>query len=145
LKQELLIAQRIFSTKGIGGLYRGMTANCLASFVSMPIWFVGNELLLDWRATQKKCQRGELSFAEKVAAGAIAGTVSWVPCYPFDKMKAQWQTTTSTEPFRILMGRKLREQGYWRFMYGGFSATLLRSIPQCGMTMAMYDWAVNTL
>lgn len=149
LSHELGIARRILATKGVGGLWRGASLCAAGGMLSMPVWFVGNEALLRWRAEQRGVVVADVPFWERVLCGAASGTASWVPCYPFDKMKTIWQTQGRRHP-RASMGALLRAQlrrngGSWsRLLYGGFGATALRGIPQCGVTMAVYDWVATS-
>jgi len=147
LQQELLIARKVIARNGVQGLFRGCWLVCLGGLVSMPVWFCGNDLLLQWRARQLGLSsREDVSFADKIVCGAVAGTISWVPAYPLDKMKTQWVTnSSSTLSFSSMVRVAIAQQGLYKYCFGGLGATCLRSLTQCGATMAVYDWGMRTL
>lgn len=64
--------------------------------------------------------------------------LSWVPAYPWDKLKTLWQTRRDEDSLSRLVRSKLRVEGLG-FFYRGFSATLVRAVPQTGVTLATYD------
>ena len=64
---------------------------------------------------------------------------------PWDKMKTLWQTHPQHGDSLLHFVRsKLRQEGL-AFLYRGFGATLVRAVPQTGMTIAMYDVARRAL
>ena len=135
---------RIVSTGGALSLFRGCALHCTAGLLSMPVWFVSNELMLRQRASRWR-GRDRVPWREKLLCGAVGGVLSWVPAYPWDKMKTLWQTSPGgSDSMLSFMRNKLRQEGAG-FLYRGFSATLVRAFPQTGMTIAMYDLARGRL
>lgn len=138
LQQELRTLRTIVASGGAGNLFRGVGWMGAAGLLSMPVWFVTNEFVMQKRADA--CGgREKVPFVEKLICGAVCGSISWVPAYPFDKLKTLWQTHGGDRPLAFLLG-KVRQEGLG-FFYKGVGATLIRGLPQCGMTMAMYDVA----
>ena len=83
------------------------------------------------------------SLCRVLLAGAlqysIARHVHWIPSYPCDKMKTLWQTYGGSMSLTSFARAKIQQEG-WAFLFRGFGATLVRAVPQCGVTMAVYDF-----
>ena len=118
--------------------------HAIGGMTGMPVWFVSNELMLRQRTACRGGARDQVPLWEKLVCGATGGALSWIPAYPADKIKTLWQThqgqDARAESVFQFVRCKLRREGI-AFLYRGFGATLVRAIPQTGMTIAMYDVA----
>jgi len=140
LTQEISLLRNFL---GSNQLMRGMSMHCLAGLSSMPVWFVTNEFLIRQRAAAGQTSRHNLPFGELLVIGGISGTISWVPAYPFDKLKTLWQTHQGTSLVQMIH-LKIQAEGVW-FLYRGITPTLARAFPQCSATMACYQFASQYL
>lgn len=143
LVAEWRMLRRIVSSGGMASLFVGCTMNCVASLFSMPVWFVTNELMLRQRASFWQ-GREHIPSHEKICCGALGGVLSWIPAYPFDKLKTLWQThhqsgvLHANDSLLRFMRDKLRKEGA-SFVFRGLSATVVRAVPQTGMTIFVYN------
>jgi len=145
LGQELRIARGILAAHGPRRLFRGLVPMAAAGSLSMPVWFVSNDLLLRRRARAYGGRRAAVPFHEKLLCGAVCGSLSWVPAYPLDKLKTLWQTSPEAPSLRRMAAEKAAREGWRSLCYRGLGATLARGFPQCGITMAMYELASSRL
>jgi hypothetical protein len=136
---EYQLARTIFRESGFAGLYRGLALMAPGCIGSMGIWFGTNSLL-------KKSWLGDeqATFVQSFLCGSLSGAISWVYCYPFDKLKTIWQCEPNAQDAVKLLGGRLRAEGP-SFLYRGLGPTIVRSLPQCGATMAAYDYAARVL
>jgi len=151
LRREVSIARELAAGGGLGAarrLYRGLGANLCLSPQSMALWFTTNEALLRKlrrrRGTSGSVDAGSapVPFVARLAVGSLSGALSWAVLYPFDVLKTHRQSAPlgceRPTPYRQVATELVRVDGV-RALYRGFGATLLRSLPQCGFTMAVYD------
>jgi hypothetical protein len=86
----------------------------------------------------------QATLLQLILCGSASGALSWVYCYPFDKLKTIWQCEPNARSALKLLGGRLKDEGP-AFLYRGLVPTIVRSIPQCGATMAGYDMAARVL
>lgn len=79
----------------------------------------------------------KIPFFERVLVGGLAGSLSWALCYPFDKIKTQYQTQRDVVSYKDIIGPMYRKHGL-KYFTSGMTATIVRGFPQCGITMSVY-------
>ena len=127
-------------TRGVGGLYRGISSPLLGSMAENAVLFLSYGELK--RALGEVPGPGgtELSLFQLSLAGAGAGVPAAFVLTPFELVKCRLQVQNSTATgtvggFRAYRGpldvvlRTLREEGLVRGLYRGNASTLLREVP----------------
>lgn len=138
MRVEFDLLKEVLRTRGMSGLFRGMTATLVTSVPSTAGWLVMNESLLQAVYKHYGCRS---SFLVTMLVGALSGSVSWLMAYPFDVIKAMRMTAPEGQydSYRCLLRDQVRANKGYGFLWRGFNVTILRSMPQLGITMAVYD------
>ncbi|KXL41466.1 hypothetical protein M433DRAFT_158843 [Acidomyces richmondensis BFW] len=132
---------------GLVGLYKGATACLLRDVPFSAIYFPAySHLKKDFfgESAHKK-----LGILQLLTAGAIAGMPAAYLTTPCDVIKTRLQVEarkgdTSYSGVRDAAQKVWREEGFRAFFKGG-PARILRSSPQFGFTLAMYEVLQNLL
>ena len=140
---EMAVAARIWRTEGLAGLYRGTLINATLCPPAIAVWFGTSEYLLrraDERAVAgANPAAGRKSMAVQLACGGVGGILAWIVNYPSDRAKTAVQVASALRPDASsleLLRPYLREEGL-RFFVRGMPATLMRALPQCGVTICV--------
>jgi solute carrier family 25 carnitine/acylcarnitine transporter 20/29 len=109
-------------------MYRGLTGTFLRETPGFAIYFTVYEQL-------KKLfyGKGKIELFASFIFGAIAGTISWVPIYPQDRIKTRMQSKN------IGFLKALEEIKSSGEMYRGFRYALMRAIPLHAGAFFMFE------
>ena len=147
---EMAAARHIWHTEGLAGFYRGTMINATLCPPAIAVWFGTNELLLR-RADELACSgelpAGRSNLLVQMVCGGVGGLLAWALNYPSDRAKACIQVASIRQPGASsmeLLHPYLKEEGA-RFFVRGISATLLRALPQCGITICVQARASQLL
>ena len=81
-----------------------------------------------------------LTVAERLAAGSLAGAVSTAACYPLDTLKSQMAVRGGLRGSALAAAAQMfREQGGARAFYKGLGPTLVADIIGTGLGFTLYD------
>ena len=79
-------------------------------------------------------------------AGGIAGSITWVAVYPVDVIKTHIQTAPLDTPGSELrvwtIGTRLAQEHGWRFLFRGFTVTVLRAFPVNATLFPIYEYTL---
>lgn len=124
------LAVHIFRTRGIRGLYRGLSANLLTA-PATGCYFVSYEYLT--RAlTPAGTLRDDVGSLPVLVAGGIAGTIWWLVGLPADVLASRiWTAPEGKYPrgVRDALRDLLRNEGVFA-LYKGIVPALLRAAPE---------------
>ncbi|KAG0251896.1 hypothetical protein DFQ27_008440 [Actinomortierella ambigua] len=133
---------RTFQAQGMRGLYRGMSITLLRdvpSYFSYFVTYEGTKRLL--AHTNHQGRVDQLSSAELLLAGGIAGFGAWIPCYPQDVIKSRMQSSTqyrsTLDCFRALRAEAAATS--WRVWFKGFGPTMARAFPANAATFFFFE------
>ena len=132
---------------GLVGLYKGASACLLRDVPFSAIYFpTYNHLKRDYFG---ESQTKSLGILQLLTAGAIAGMPAAYLTTPCDVIKTRLQVEarkgdTSYTSLRHCAKTVYQEEGFKAFFKGG-PARILRSSPQFGFTLAMYEVLQNWL
>lgn len=117
------IASQIIRTRGIFGLYSGLTANLIGITPEKAIKLVANDGLREIFAEYSGFSTNNLPNIYGALAGGGAGLAQFIVTCPMEIVKIKMQLPDSKKLFEVA-----QELGF-RGMYRGGAATLLRDIP----------------
>ncbi|KAG9019106.1 hypothetical protein FRB90_006420 [Tulasnella sp. 427] len=94
----------------------------------------------------------ELSWAELMAAGGLAGIMGWLSTFPLDPIKSRIQETRwvspsspkfkpSDHPYNntLMATRSIYKQLGWKGMWAGLAPTLIRAVPTNMVTFLVFE------
>lgn len=129
-KGPATLAFHIFQTRGIRGLYRGLSANLLTA-PATGCYFVSYEYLT--RAlTPAGTSRDDVGSLQVLVAGGVAGTIWWLVGLPADVLASRiWTAPEGKYPrgVRDALRELLRNEGAVA-LYKGLVPVLLRAAPE---------------
>ena len=140
----LSMFRHIYRYEGIRGLFRGFSVTALRDTPSYGVYFLAYEYTKDKLVAASHLQSPLLPM---LAAGGIAGCLSWLSCYPVDVIKSVIQTESAAGVGAGASGglgmwsvtkRLYAEGGISRF-FRGVSPCLLRSVPVNAVTFVVYE------
>jgi solute carrier family 25 carnitine/acylcarnitine transporter 20/29 len=85
-------AKKIFASRGVAGLYRGITITVLREIPSFAGYFATYEIAKNYMWSDDRTRA--LSNGEVLFAGGLAGIGAWVPCYMQDVVKSRMQSNS---------------------------------------------------
>lgn len=141
--------KRIYSSQGLGGLYRGTLITLLREVQAYGIWFLTYELLMQYiQKARGYASRADISTPELLFSGAVAGNALWLLSYPLDVIKSNIQSdgfgaeskyngkiSTATKHLWATAGVR----GFWK----GIVPCLLRAVPCSAGTFAAVETALR--
>ncbi|CAG8479606.1 3882_t:CDS:2 [Acaulospora morrowiae] len=142
---------RMLKSRGIAGLYRGITITILRDVPSFATYFFVYEGTKQIIGNRKQGnERGNLSSLELLFAGGMAGIACWVPCYPQDVIKSRMQSDlkykSTVECFRALIAHSRETNtSIFRAFSKGFGPTMARAFPANAATFFAYEMIVEKL
>lgn len=141
-KPPLLCLKELYQQNGTRGIFRGLTTTILREVPAFGSYFLTYEYLT------RSDDPNPVSTLSMLISGGIAGTVSWVVVYPIDVIKSRMQIDGVGEikyknSFDCLR-KSVSREGY-RFLYKGFSPTILRAFPVNAATFAVVTWTIRLL
>jgi len=142
----LSMFRHVYRQEGVRGLYRGYSATALRDIPSYGVYFLTYEYTKDQLVAASQLHSPVLPM---LAAGGVAGCVSWLSCYPLDLVKSVIQTEnavvagsgTGSSSGLSMWGvtkRLYAEGGVSRF-FRGITPCLLRSVPVNAVTFVVYE------
>ena len=84
--------RHIYSQEGVRGLFRGFSATALRDTPSYGVYFLTYEYTIDQLVDAND---RHTALWPMLLAGATAGCVSWLSCYPVDVVKSVIQTESA--------------------------------------------------
>lgn len=136
------MAMRIVRTEGIGGLYKGLTASYLGVSESTIQWVLYERL----KHFNEKHESSNIpAWMRTVSAAGTAKMVATLITYPHEVLRTRMRQQPEGPPkytglvqtFRVV----LHEEGFAAF-YGGFTAHLLRVIPNAIVTFSIFEFVL---
>jgi solute carrier family 25 carnitine/acylcarnitine transporter 20/29 len=132
----------IYAHEGFRGIFRGLNMTILREIPAFSSYF----LTYEWLTRTE--DGGPISTATMLAAGGVAGTVSWVIVYPVDVIKSRMQIdgigVTKYLNSIDCLKKSVSSEGY-RFLYRGLTPTVLRAFPVNAATFAVVTWTMRLL
>lgn len=156
---------KILSSQGINGLFRGFGCTCIREIPAFGLYFSTYDFVKESVSnvlSSTTLQEGGLLkdknnpttdfshtwFASSLAGG-FSGALTWFVVYPFDVVKTKIQTLPlETKPKdRTIMHiyRQILEQNGWRFFFRGLGVTLMRAFPVNAIVFPVYEYALLQL
>ncbi|EEB08194.1 coenzyme A/diphosphate transporter [Schizosaccharomyces japonicus yFS275] len=162
---------KIWRQEGVAGFFRGNGANALRAFPYGAVQFATFHTLKQHRLSQKRALAHDnldqytvapigLSNTERLVFGAVSGATSVSCTYPLDIARTRLSiqtanlspvgapaTTTIAAAKQRLPGlagtvRSIyTNEGGFRGLYRGLSATLLNIVPYTALNFCAYEWA----
>lgn len=83
-------ARKVFASRGIAGLYRGISITVIREIPSFAGYFGTYEIAKGYMWGDDRTRT--LSNTEVLIAGGLAGIGAWVPCYMQDVVKSRMQS-----------------------------------------------------
>lgn len=136
------MAMRIVRTEGIGGLYKGLTASYLGVSESTIQWVLYERL----KHFNEKHESSNIpAWMKTISAAGTAKMVATLITYPHEVLRTRMRQQPEGPPkytglvqtFRVV----LHEEGFAAF-YGGFTAHLLRVIPNAIVTFSIFEFVL---
>lgn len=141
-KGSMDCARKVFASRGVTGLYKGLGATLLREMPANALYFGSYE------GTKRLFARGgpteKLGTAPLMTSGAVAGFSFWATVYPVDVIKTRLQTDSDTRPrYKGMLdcSRQIVQKEGWAAMYRGVGPCLARSMPANAVTFVVYEWA----
>ena len=139
----------------VTGLYRGLTATAARQCPGLTTYFclynaARSTLLLSLRRQRQK-YKGDVDGAggrqdellASVAAGVLAGALSWAIVYPLDLIKTRVRSLPhdchECEQGMARVGPDIIRRHGWRGQYRGFGITIARVFPVNGIIFPTYE------
>eukprot|EP00040_Diaphanoeca_grandis_P029641 m.173932 g.173932 ORF g.173932 m.173932 type:complete len:301 (+) comp31746_c0_seq2:1331-2233(+) len=145
----LTVAKRIIKSNGFRGLYRGWWPTVAREVPSYAVYFLAYEfvktsLSADTPVTESISDNshGLRETFVILIAGSAAGASAWTSVYPIDTVKTIMQTQQTTSADRvgfIRLGSDLIHRHGVKFLFRGFDAMLIRTIPMNAITFLLYE------
>jgi solute carrier family 25 carnitine/acylcarnitine transporter 20/29 len=143
-RNELHATRHIYETTGITGLYRGFVATAARQGPSFAVYFATYNLLKE--QSSKYFQRESLSTS--IAAGGIAGSLSWAVVYPIDLIKNRIQAMPLDSKMNhsmVATARQFVQENGVRALFRGFWLTVIRAFPVNGVIFPTYELTLKAL
>jgi len=157
------VCRRVLREEGVLGLWRGNAVTALKVFPANALQFAifhhAKDAFRRFRILRGRAdadgdtgvRTGEttgvrtdvannLTVAERLAAGSLAGAVSTAACYPLDTLKSQMAVRGGLRGSALAAAAQMfREQGGARAFYKGLGPTLVADIIGTGLGFTLYD------
>ncbi|KAI8363894.1 mitochondrial carrier domain-containing protein [Blakeslea trispora] len=133
---------RTVRAQGLLGIYRGMGITLLRDTPSYFAYFVGYEGLK--KLFQSMKQDGELGTFELLMAGGCSGFAAWIPAYPQDVIKSNFQNDLRYKSIGEVVKTLYRTSGPKAFI-NGIGPTLVRAFPANAATFFAYEMAMDCM
>lgn len=141
--------KKIYSSRGVAGLYRGVTITLLREVQAYGVWFLTYEYLLEHiKKTRGYAHRNEITTPELLFSGALAGNAFWLSSYPLDVIKSNIQSDKFGAESRYNGKISAATRAIWaangfRGFWKGIVPCLLRAIPCSAGTFAAVETALR--
>mmetsp|Transcript_33041 Transcript_33041/g.69542 ORF Transcript_33041/g.69542 Transcript_33041/m.69542 type:complete len:347 (+) Transcript_33041:105-1145(+) len=146
-------AEHTFTNHGIAGLYRGFSATIARQSLGFVVYFGTYDRLkksIRKRSSNSQSTTQYGTLLSSVAAGGLAGSLSWAIVYPMDLIKSRIQALPldcrKSERSIIHVAREVVQRGHgWRALYRGFGITIMRAFPVNGIIFPTYEFTLSAL
>ena len=127
------------------GIEKGFIATVYRNIISFGSYFAFYEEI------SKQLVHGDINKNktpfQMMIAGGLAGSLSWLCCYPLDSFKSMAQSDAfvngSYKNYRNLVVKSIQERGIVG-LYAGISVVLVRSFPSNAVTIVCYETCRNS-
>ncbi|CAO3655280.1 unnamed protein product [Mucor fragilis] len=134
---------RTVRAQGFSGIYRGMGVTLMRDTPSYFAYFVGYEGLKRLFQSMKKDGQ-ELGTFELLMAGGLSGFAAWIPAYPQDVIKSNYQNDLRYKSIGQVVKTLYRSSGPKAFL-NGLGPTLVRAFPANAATFFAYEMAMDCM
>jgi len=142
----------IHRSDGLRGIYQGQIATLWREFHGYGMYFLTYEYLVQRQCVKQNCTRQELSTANVMTYGILAGWSLWLTAYPLDVIKSRMQTDAFPSQGNLrqynstfdCVKQLYRQQGVKGF-FRGLMPALIRSPFANAATFATYEAALAFL
>jgi solute carrier family 25 carnitine/acylcarnitine transporter 20/29 len=134
---------RTVQAQGFKGIYRGMGITLLRDTPSYFAYFVGYEGLKRLFQSMKK-DGEQLNTFDLLMAGGLSGFAAWVPAYPQDVIKSNFQNDLRYKSIGQVVRTLYKRSGPKAF-FNGIGPTLVRAFPANAATFFAYEMAVDAM
>ncbi|KAI8639562.1 mitochondrial carrier domain-containing protein [Parasitella parasitica] len=132
---------RTVRSQGMGGIYRGMGITLMRDAPSYFSYFVAYEGLKRLFQSMKKDGQ-ELGTVGLLIAGGLSGFAAWIPAYPQDVIKSNYQNDLRYKSISQVAKTLYRSNGSKAFL-NGLGPTLVRAFPANAATFFAYEMAMD--
>ncbi|CEP07996.1 hypothetical protein [Parasitella parasitica] len=132
---------RTVRAQGLGGIYRGMGITLMRDAPSYFSYFVAYEGLKRVFQSMKKDGQ-ELGTFGLLMAGGLSGFAAWIPAYPQDVIKSNYQNDLRYKSISQVAKTLYRSNGPKAFL-NGLGPTLVRAFPANAATFFAYEMAMD--
>jgi len=136
-------ARQIVKSRGIRGVYQGLSATLLRDIPANAMYFGSYEVVR--RSFVKPGQSvSDLSAVKVMVAGGIGGMMYWISTFPFDVVKSTMQTDSTDPEKRKYKGltdtfQKLYKSEGFKGFWKGIVPCMLRSFPANAVCFLLYE------
>jgi len=131
----------IYANQGLKGVMRGTALTIIRDVPAVSSYFIGFEYICN----SFGANRENLSVAHLLAAGGLAGCLSWLVTYPIDVVKTRYQADNSYTGMLDCLRKTLKTEGHMGF-WRGLAPTLLRAFPNNASvfaTVTLFNRLIN--
>eukprot|EP01035_Chromulina_nebulosa_P019191 gene19191-25037_t len=136
-ESDLDCAIKVLNRDGIDGLvFRGIDATLVREVPGYGLYFVAYSVL------KASIIGVTLGSAAPLVCGALAGSFSWIPVYPFDVIKTNMQNTVGSSdasPNMITTALDLANRGGLGIFFDGITPKLIRASINHAVTFYVFD------
>lgn len=153
MHQTVSTVKQIYRTEGFAGFYKGLGASAMRDVPSIAVYFFvykqSRDLLDKLEVKLLKRDEKHPSNLATMAAGGLAGTMSWLVVYPVDVIKTVTQVATDSPVAGNL--KSYKDMNSWevgvclyrrygaKVFFRGLGPTLLRAFPVNATTFFFYE------
>jgi solute carrier family 25 ornithine transporter 2/15 len=138
------LSGHIIRTEGIWGLFRGMRATWSREIPGYFCFFLGYEgtkSAICWALAKEK---EDVTMAENMVCGSMAGTCFWTGIFPIDSIKSRIQVLGNTGTMLDVAKDIMRTQGPMGF-YKGMLPAVIRASMSNGFLLTTYEFVSRFL
>lgn len=142
------VANSIFRSEGLRGIYRGLTITVLRDAPAHGVYFWTYEYMRE--QLHPGCRKsGQETFRTMLVAGGLAGVASWICCYPLDVVKTRLQAQLPSSPVQYngivdCFSKSVRREGYG-VLFRGLGTAVGRAFVVNGAVFTAYESALRFL
>jgi len=131
--------KKIYSKRGLSGLYRGFTITLVRELPAFGLYFTSFKYICENYSSTG--DESTMRVWELLVAGGLAGTIGWIVTYPIDVIKTRYQSDgTGIAKYKYksiedCFSKSLAQDGP-RVFVRGLLPTILRAFPTNAATFA---------
>lgn len=130
--------REIFQKRGLNGFYVGLQPSLLSIVASSGFFFWSYSL----SRSAAEALPVEHLWGTEALCGLVAGTTAKALSFPLDTIRKRVQISHPPSVIKMLL-QQWRSHGFFGF-YRGFLVSLLKTAPTSAISMAVYEYAINT-